>query len=355
MPAPLYYLTSRDYARHTGGYVYNSRLVEALTQQTGRLETLLVETGFPSVPEVERQHLAERLATAPAGTRLVTDHIHLCDLLETIRDSGMPVVAIFHHALAIEHAGEHLGGRDAEWRDLRHREAAALAHAALVLATSQESRRYLQAEYQVDPDRILVRVPGNAPAVRTPVGRPGRVPNLLSVGAVIARKRYDILLQVASEIRDLDWRWRIAGDPDRDPALFAALEKKAVDLGLGHRLAFLGAVPDAELETLWRDSDLLLAASDYEGYGMAIAEALRHGVPVVTPASGAVSGWASVGVIEAPADDPQAMAALVRPLLVDRPRLAALADDAFTFGQTLPSWEKTFEGIGAWIGAHLKP
>jgi glycosyltransferase involved in cell wall biosynthesis len=350
VPAPLYYLTSRDYARHTGGYVYNSRLTAALTQQTGRLETLRVETGFPSVPEVERRRLAERLAAAPAGARLITDHIHLCDLLETIRDSGMPVVAIFHHALAIEHAGD----RGTDWHALRHREAAALAHAALVLATSQESRRYLQAEYQVDPDRILVRVPGNLAAVRTAVGRPKRVLNLLSVGAVIARKRYDILLQVAAEIGDLDWRWRIAGDPDRDPALLAALEQKAADLGLGQRLTFLGAVPDAELETLWRESDLLLAASDYEGYGMAIAEALRHGVPVVTPASGAVSGWASAGVIEAPADDPQAMAALVRALLVDRARLAALAEEAFAFGQTLPSWEKTFEGIGAWIGGQLK-
>jgi glycosyltransferase involved in cell wall biosynthesis len=345
VPASIHVLASRDYARRTGGYVYNSQLVEAISRQGTAVVPLMLETGFPSVPPLERAELGRRLARLGSDALILTDHIHLCDLLDVFDETPVCVATIFHHSLVVEH-----GDRDdRQARDLRAREQRAMDRSRRILVTSYETARYVCAHYGVEAKRIHVAMPGNALVARAPVGQRGLPISILSVGAVVPRKRYGYSVEVAAALGESDWRWTIVGDPDRYPQHLADLRQQVSDLGLADRLVFLGDVSDAALEALWQASDLYVAASYYEGYGMAVAEALRHGVPVITTASGAVSSWASQAVIQAPADDAAGMAGLIRPLLSDPQHLRALSDPAWAFGQTLPSWEETFEGVGNWL------
>ena len=81
------------------------------------------------------------------------------------------------------------------------------------------------------------------------------------------------------------------------PARLSAL---AEELGIARRVRFAGEVVDDALEALWRGADLFALATHWEGYGMAIAEALKRGaagrgqlraVPpalLVTPEAGVV-------------------------------------------------------------------
>lgn len=345
VPTTIHVLASADYAQRTGGYVYNNRLVAALAHQGIVPVSLTLATGFPSVPAPERAALGRRLAELGRDALVLTDHIHLCDLLDVFDETPVGVVTIFHHSLVVEQ-----GDRDdPQARDLRAREQRAMDRAHRVLVTSHETAGYIAAHYGVEAQRIHVAVPGNASVARAPVGQRGLPISILSVGAIVPRKRYDYSVQVAAALADTDWRWTIVGDPDRYPQHLADLRRQVADLRLADRLVFLGDVSDAALEALWQASDLYVAASYYEGYGMAVAEALRHGVPVITTASGAVSTWASQAVVQAPADDAAGMASLIRPLLGDPRRLRALSDPAWAFGQTLPTWEETFEGVGSWV------
>ena len=52
--------------------------------------------------------------------------------------------------------------------------------------------------------------------------------------------------------------------------------------GARHRagVGFAGEATDAALDALWREADLFALATHWEGYGMAIAEALKRGLPV---------------------------------------------------------------------------
>lgn len=347
--APIVFLTSADYARLTGGYVYNTQLLTALERQRGGVSNITLATGFPAVPPVERANLADRLKTLPSNTVILTDHIFLADLPDVFATTEISVVAIFHHSLVEEQCGQ--GHADPT---LRQREQQAVLRASRILVTSTETARYLHQHYGVAENRIRIAVPGNRPAIRgtaakdRPRGAAGER-NFLSVGAVIARKRYDYCLDVAAHLPKEGWRWKIVGDPARDPALLRALQEKAEALGLSDRVIFCGDLSDEALEMLWQETDLYIAASRYEGYGMAIAEAFRHGVPVVTTASGAVSTWASGGITEAPADDATAMALAITTLLENPALLQDQAERAWAFGKTLPTWEETFEGVADWV------
>ena len=73
----------------------------------------------------------------------------------------------------------------------------------------------------------------------------------------------------------------IAGDRTRDPKAAAQLDADIDRHGLGARIDVLGALPADRIEALYAQSDLFVLASRFEGYGMAYAEALAHGLPVV--------------------------------------------------------------------------
>jgi glycosyltransferase involved in cell wall biosynthesis len=58
--------------------------------------------------------------------------------------------------------------------------------------------------------------------------------------------------------------------------------------GVGDRVAVLGAVPPERIVELFLESDLFGLASRFEGYGMALTEAIAHGIPVMSTLAGAI-------------------------------------------------------------------
>ena len=88
---------------------------------------------------------------------------------------------------------------------------------------------------------------------------------------------------------DLPWRLTIAGDGTRSPATLRGLEAEIARLGACRiALRLRGAVTAAELGPLYAASDLFVLPSRFEGYGMAYAEAIAHGLPVVGTTAGAI-------------------------------------------------------------------
>ena len=337
----IVYLHSDDYARLTGGYVYNGRLVAALSAQVETLTGLSVPVAFPTIDEAGRARLTEAFMQLPADAVLLSDHLHIADLAPQLAARRFRVVSIFHHSRTIE---DSVSGRPSD-REAERR-GFDVCHAVIV--TSDATRDYVVAHYGVAPARIVVAVPGLDPAPRS-AGPASRSRKLLTLGAVIPRKRQDYLVEVAARLRADGWRWRIVGDLGRDPAYVAALRDRIAAAGLAGRIELAGGIGNDELAHLWSDTALCVAASHYEGYGMAVAEALRRGVPVVTTASGAVATWAGAGVQIVPEGDAAAFAAILDGLLSDPQALRMLGDEAWTFGAALPTWDDTFAGMSGRI------
>jgi glycosyltransferase involved in cell wall biosynthesis len=165
---------------------------------------------------------------------------------------------------------------------------------------------------------------------------------LLAVGAVVPRKGYDVLIDELATLTDLDWRLVIAGDRTRDRATADAVAARIAALGLGARVSMPGAVGDEELALLHTQADVFVLASRHEGYGMAYAAAINHGLPVVGTRAGAIPETvpAGAGILVEP-DDAPALAAALRIMIANPKARETYAAAARAAAAQLPRWDTT--------------
>ncbi len=148
---------------------------------------------------------------------------------------------------------------------------------------------------------------------------------LLFVGRLVEKKGLRHLLDALPTVLRAhpDARLAVAGFGPEE----AALKQQTRMLGLEHAVRFLGAVPQADLPSLYRRAALFVApfvraaSGDEEGLGLVLVEAIGCGCPVVVgnvAAMGEVFG-AELPAFAVDARDAQALAARI---------VAALADPA---------------------------
>ena len=80
-------------------------------------------------------------------------------------------------------------------------------------------------------------------------------------------------IRALARLFDLDWRLVIAGAAS-DSVHAHTLRALADELGVSSRVEFRGEVTGAALDALWAGADIFALTTQFEGYGMAIAEAL---------------------------------------------------------------------------------
>jgi glycosyltransferase involved in cell wall biosynthesis len=171
---------------------------------------------------------------------------------------------------------------------------------------------------------------------------------LLAVGSVIPRKGFDILVDALSGLADHDWHLRIAGSLDAAPETTAALLAQIADRGLSGSIDCLGSLGRAELDALYHRSDIFVSASHYEGYGMALAEALARGLPIITTTGGAAGETAPrEASLQVPPGDTAALRDALRRLLTEPDLRRSLSAAAWRAGSALPSWPDTARRIAA--------
>jgi glycosyltransferase involved in cell wall biosynthesis len=214
-----------------------------------------------------------------------------------------------------------------------------------VVANSSATARALVADYDVPQERITVAPPGTDRAARPNKAAPGAGPvALLAVGALVPRKGYDILIEALAGLVDLPWRLTIVGDCSRDGATHARLLADIARYRLGPRVAIEDAVPDERLAALYASADLFVLPSRYEGFGMAYAEAIAHGLPVIGTTAGAIPDTvpAAAGIL-VPPDDAASLGATLRRLIEHPDERATLAAGARAAAAQLPTWRGSAE------------
>jgi glycosyltransferase involved in cell wall biosynthesis len=257
--------------------------------------------------------------------------------VSTLEALNGPIVALVHHPLGLEE-----GLTPSEKAHLLKTEEEALALARHVVVPSHGTVRELTRLFSVPAGKITVAEPGILRGKRAS-GASARQPlHIVSVGSLTPRKGYGFLIDALNEVRDLPWRATIAGSLDQSPETAALVWRKLSEYGFEERVRLAGQLDEETLSALYSSADVFALASLYEGYGMAFAEAMAHGLPVVASGEGAVRDTvpSSAGFVCA-AGDVAAFAEALRSLLSNAAQRREKAEGAWLHGQTLPNWAST--------------
>jgi glycosyltransferase involved in cell wall biosynthesis len=318
----------------TGGYEYDRRMVGGLLTAGHGVRVLELAGTHPVADATARDAACAAWDSITAEWRPIIDGLALPafagldDALAARNTAGL-----IHHPTSLES-----GFSEADRAALLAIEKRLLPRLMRIIVTSQTTADCLVADFAVARERIRLVVPGTDAAPRS-TGSTGPTCRILAIGTLIPRKGHDLLLRALARLFDLDWYLTVVGSPERDPVHARALAALADELGIARRVRFAGEVTGNALEALWRDADLFALATYWEGYGMAIAEALKRGVPVVVTEGGAAGHLITqeTGVV-CPAGDQTNLSKALRRLIFGKELRRGMAEAAWQAGQALPDW-----------------
>lgn len=161
-----------------------------------------------------------------------------------------------------------------------------LQRAACLHATSESEARNLDHLQLGSPIYIIpngVEVPplaapkSNAPD-KTLEGDKWRT--ALFLGRIYPVKGLPMLVEAWARVRPTNWRLKIAG-PD-EAGHQAEVQRAITAAGLGGSVSFIGPLGGAAKSSALQEAELLVLPSHSESFGVVVAEALAHAVPVLT-------------------------------------------------------------------------
>jgi glycosyltransferase involved in cell wall biosynthesis len=331
------FLIPGDLNTLTGGYTYDRRLIETLSESDTPLHHVALDASWPDPTPSALAEVSHQLDRLPDAMPVILDGLVFGAMpTEILARQSRPVISMLHHPLGLE-----AGLAPERARALLALEKDNLRHAAHVIVTSPHTRAVAMNDFAVPPERIAIALPGFDRPDVVPDFLKLTTPLILSVGTICERKGHDILLAALERVAHLSWRSVIAGKV-LDPALYDALHAQRDAAGLAGRVEFAGEVPRHDLNRLYSEAHIFALATRYEGYGMVLSEAQLYSLPILSCAVGAVPQTVPDGsAILTPPDDPAAFAAGLERLLTDQNEHSRLAAESRWRAQTLPRWTDT--------------
>jgi glycosyltransferase involved in cell wall biosynthesis len=212
-----------------------------------------------------------------------------------------------------------------------------------VIVTSTWTASRVIARHGLDSAHVHVAAPGVDPAPRAP-GTDG-VHRLLCLGAVTPTKGQDLLVAALAGLAHHPWRADLVGPVRRDAAFVAELRARIADHGLADRLAITGPRTGAALEATLAAADLLVVPSRIETSGMAAAEALARGIPVLATDVGGLPETLDGAGCLIPAEDIGALGVALHRWFAESPLRLGLQLSASSRRGTLRGWAATAEHV----------
>lgn len=335
------FIVPGDPEQRTGGYRYVSRMVNALNERGIAAVVQGLDGRFPVPDPVARSAMDAELTRCKDGSWLVLDGLAMGGLPEVIENHAarLNLVALVHHPLADE-----TGISEHDRAFLLAAETRALAAVTRVITTSRHTARRLR-DFSVPENRIRTVEPG-ADTVRafTPNGAAhpassSDTPQLLCVAGLSPRKAQHQLVEALSGLQHLAWHCTLVGSTEREPDYSRQVVDQIRQLSLTDRISLAGELGDEALAAQYRNAELFVLPSLYEGYGMVIDEALAAGLPVITTDGGALASTGDrPGIRQYPAGSVPALSECLEACLSDRQLLQEMAAAAQRSQVTVRHW-----------------
>jgi glycosyltransferase involved in cell wall biosynthesis len=197
-----------------------------------------------------------------------------------------------------------------------------LAEADCLHATAEAEATTLRRLFPHRPVRVIPNGV-DAPEDPIPSARESAHRTALFLGRLYPVKGLPMLIEAWARLKPAGWRLILAG-PD-EAGHRAELEALVAATDLRQSISFAGPISAAEKGGVFAAADLFILPSHSESFGMSIAEALAHGLPVLTTTGApwpelaeAGCGWQVApsvdglvaGMAKATAHDPETLSAM---------------------------------------------
>jgi len=276
----------------TGGYLYDRIVARGLAALGHTVEVISLAGGtyLQRLGQNLSPALYRRLRTGRFDLLIQDELCHPSLFLvnrRLRRPAGPPVVALVHHVLCKE--------TRPRWQNmlLSMAERSFLTSVDGFILNSETTRRTVASLVAHYRPQVVAYPAGNrfgSPLSADAIGRRARRPGpleLLFLGHVIPRKGLAPLLEALAGIDRDVWRLSVVGSLDFDPAHALRAKQLTRQLGLTDSVRFLGPLPDAELVKILGTRHLFCMPYAYEGFGIAILEAMAFGLPAIGCRDGA--------------------------------------------------------------------
>jgi len=161
------------------------------------------------------------------------------------------------------------------------------------------------------------------------------ISRMIQVGNLIASKRVDMTIRAFAMLHkeNPDLELTIIGEGP----LHGALEKLSEELQVCEAVHFLGRIPNADVFRSMCESAFFVMASKPEGFGIVYLEAMAAGCVVIGTEGEGIADIITHGEngFLVPADEPDAIACVIRDCMADMQRMKTIAESGKTTAKQL--------------------
>ena len=283
MASPLVFVVPGQLGTLTGGSVYNKRMIDTLRQHYKPVAVCELDNSFPKPTSAALEHAKSTLAALPTDSIVVIDGLALGAIPEiiTLEAQRLCIVALVHLPIA-----KAIGLEKETAIKFAASEHRALSACTAIVVTGRTALDMLL-PYGLVPNRITVVEPGTNPASLAIGSYSGEL-QLLSVATLSPGKGHAILLQALTNLAHHQWHLTCIGNLTRYPATVKQVRSLIHEFELHDRVSLVGELEETELEQYYSKADVFVLPTLLETYGMAVAEALARGLPVISTTTGAI-------------------------------------------------------------------
>ena len=222
-----------------------------------------------------------------------------------------------------------------------HLERAAAVHVTAESEAAAIARLGFAGKTAVIPNGV--DLPDAPLAERAPHEGPLR---LIFLSRLHPKKELPLIFRAVRQVTDAGVPVRLTVAGTGEPAYEAELRTRVHELALKDVVSFVGHVEGAAKWAAFADADVYLLPSRQENFGIAVAEALAAGLPVIVSDQVAIAGdVAAAGAGEMIPVDADALARAIARLARDAGARLAMGRRAAAFARERYSWDRASDGI----------
>ncbi len=333
----LHFLISGDIDTIASCYIYDKRIIEGLKRNGHYVEVLRLPDDFPFPSEESLKQCHKIVKAIPKLEPIIIDSLVFGVIPSILKEvyNKNPIVALIHLPLSVD------PNYTAYQRTLvTSLEKEAFEYASKFIVSSEYTAEIL-VNLGINDKKFNLVIPG-LDNFSKKEDYPQTPKKLLSIANLCRSKDHTILVRALSALKDRDWILHCYGNLDMDREYLSDFQAMIRRNKLQDKILIHGTISGEQLNEAYLNSDLFVHPSEFETYGMALTEALAHGIPVVASTGGGICKTVPAKMAQFfKPGDVYGLQSILEELLENPEVYKRLYMQASTYHEQAQSWQKS--------------